>query len=191
MRISVTGGGPLCALIRSRASLVQRITAENAALRMPPEYSGLKLTKQEIERLTAWIAQGAPWTQHWSFLVPKRPTAAAKSMQATGLAIPIDSFVLARLEKEGLQPSPEADRADADPPVIARSDGLAPHAAGDRRLHQRPIRRMLMRRLSIACLPHRAMASGWRSAGSMRRAMPTRTGIRWMASARCGAGATG
>ena len=44
-----------------QSQLVRRITAENAALRMPPVYSGLKLSKQEIDRLTEWIAQGAPW----------------------------------------------------------------------------------------------------------------------------------
>ena len=43
-----------------QSQLVRRITAENQSLRMPPVYSGLKLTKQEIERLTEWIAQGAP-----------------------------------------------------------------------------------------------------------------------------------
>ena len=53
-----------------QSELVRRITAENRSLRMPPVYSGLKLTKQEIERLTEWIAQGAPWQQHWAFKAP-------------------------------------------------------------------------------------------------------------------------
>src|SRR5689334_14428114 len=51
-----------------QSQLVRRITGENAALRMPPVYSGLKLTKQDIDRLTDWIAQGAPWHQHWAFI---------------------------------------------------------------------------------------------------------------------------
>lgn len=101
------------AIVRSnpgQSSLVQRITAAKAALRMPPAYSGLKLTSQEIERLTNWIAQGAQWQQHWSFAVPKR----APVPQVTAAGWPhnaIDSFILARLRNEGLQPSPEADRA--------------------------------------------------------------------------------
>src|SRR4051794_4602263 len=43
----------------SASTLVQRITAEKPALRMPPVYSGLKLTDAEIETLKTWIEQGA------------------------------------------------------------------------------------------------------------------------------------
>jgi hypothetical protein len=41
-----------------QSDLVRRVTAENASIRMPPVYSGRQLTKQEIEQLTGWIAQG-------------------------------------------------------------------------------------------------------------------------------------
>ena len=41
-----------------QSELVRRITAENAAMRMPPVYSGRKLTKQEIERLTRMDRSG-------------------------------------------------------------------------------------------------------------------------------------
>src|SRR5690349_6295190 len=92
-----------------QSQLVRRITAENAALRMPPAYSPLKLSKQDIDRLTQWIAQGAPWRQHWAFIPPVRPEAPEVKNRAWPKN-PIDSFVLARLEKEGLEPSPEADR---------------------------------------------------------------------------------
>src|SRR5947208_549433 len=50
-----------------QSELVRRITAEDESLRMPPVYSTHKLTKQEIERLTEWVAQGARWQQHWAF----------------------------------------------------------------------------------------------------------------------------
>ena len=76
---------------------------------MPPVYSGLKLSQQEIDRLTQWIAQGAAWGRHWAFIPPKRP-AAPEVKNASWVRNPIDSFVLAKLEKEGLEPSPEADR---------------------------------------------------------------------------------
>ncbi len=93
-----------------QSDLVRRITAQNAALRMPPVYSGRQLTKPEIDRLTEWIAQGARWQQHWAFVAPARaPVPQVKNGNWPRNAI--DSFVLARLEKEGLQPSPEADRA--------------------------------------------------------------------------------
>ena len=53
------------------SQLVRRITAEDEAVRMPPVYSGLKLTDREIETLRSWIAQGAKWQLHWSFIPPK------------------------------------------------------------------------------------------------------------------------
>src|SRR5262245_39895724 len=93
-----------------QSELVRRITAENASMRMPPAYSGRQLTKPEIERLTRWIAQGAPWQQHWAFIAPARPPA-PKVNASTWARNPIDSFVLAKLGREGLKPSPEADRA--------------------------------------------------------------------------------
>src|SRR5688572_21763739 len=92
----------------TQSQLIKRIAAENRSLVMPPVYSGLKLSKQEIEKLTEWVAQGAPWQQHWSFIPPKRPEVPALGEWARN---PIDAFVLARLEREGLRPSPEADRA--------------------------------------------------------------------------------
>ncbi len=92
-----------------QSQLVRRISAENAALRMPPVYSGLKLSRQEIDRLTQWIAEGAVWGRHWSFIPPKRP-ATPVVKNASWARNPIDFFVLAKLEKEGLEPSPETDR---------------------------------------------------------------------------------
>src|SRR4051794_12210886 len=86
-----------------QSQLVRRVTAENAALRMPPAYSGLKLAKQDVDRLTDWIAQGAPWHQHWALVPPKRP-ASPLVKNSSWVLNPIDSFVLAKLEKEGLQP---------------------------------------------------------------------------------------
>src|SRR5258705_13266365 len=44
-----------------KSELVRRITAENKALRMPPVYSGVKLSDREIELIREWIAQGAVW----------------------------------------------------------------------------------------------------------------------------------
>ena len=108
-----------------QSELVRRITAEKESMRMPPVYSGRKLTKQEIERLTEWIAQGAPWQQHWAFIAPTRPPVPEVNA-STWPRNPIDSFVLARLEKEGLQPSPEADRAALIRRVSFDLTGLPP-----------------------------------------------------------------
>ena len=55
---------------RAIGELVGRITAPDPARRMPPVGSGLKLTDREIETLRTWVAQGAKWQRHWSFLPP-------------------------------------------------------------------------------------------------------------------------
>jgi hypothetical protein len=91
------------------SALVRRITASNAALRMPPVSSGLKLSEKDIETLKTWVAQGAKWERHWSFLPPVAPPLPA-TQRSAWTRNPIDAFVLARLEREGIQPSPEASK---------------------------------------------------------------------------------
>ena len=116
------------AIVRShpeQSELVRRVTAEDTAVRMPPTYSGRTLTKDEIQRLTDWIAQGAPWQQHWAFVRPVRPLAPAVKNESW-VRNAIDSFVLAKLEREGLQPAPEADRATLIRRVSLDLTGLPP-----------------------------------------------------------------
>ena len=75
---------------------------------MPPAATGKKLTADEIELLKKWIDQGASYARHWAFERPVRqplPEVKAKSWPKNE----IDYFVLARLEAEGMSPSPEAD----------------------------------------------------------------------------------
>ena len=93
-----------------QSKLVKRITHKDDAMRMPPIESGRSLTPQEIELLTEWIKQGAKWQSHWAFVAPVRPQL-PQVKNKTWPQNAIDYFVLARLEQEGLQPSPEADRA--------------------------------------------------------------------------------
>ncbi len=92
-----------------QSELIQRITAEKPGMRMPPVYSGLKLTDNEIATLRQWIAEGAPWQKHWSLIAPKRPELPAVSEQLWPVN-PIDRFILARLDREGLKPMPEASK---------------------------------------------------------------------------------
>ena len=90
------------------ASLLhQRISSSDAEKRMPPTDSGRELTDSQIQLLTEWIRQGADWTEHWAFVAPQRhdlPETQLKNWSRN----PIDDFVLARLEQEGLKPSEEA-----------------------------------------------------------------------------------
>jgi hypothetical protein len=91
------------------SELIKRVTATQPARRMPPAFTGHQLTDKEIATLREWIAQGAPWQAHWSFIPPVR--SAVPTVRNTAWARnDIDRFVLARLENEGLTPSPEAPR---------------------------------------------------------------------------------
>jgi hypothetical protein len=77
---------------------------------MPPAQAGPRLTGAQVELVRNWIEQGAKWERHWAFVAPQPPPLPA--VQDTKWARnPIDRFVLARLEREGLKASPEADRA--------------------------------------------------------------------------------
>lgn len=91
------------------SELVARIASDDESLRMPPPESNLALSAAEIELLRAWIAAGAEVTPHWAF----RPLPAEVAVPAVNdNAWPrgdLDRFVLARLESEGLAPSPPAD----------------------------------------------------------------------------------
>jgi hypothetical protein len=91
------------------SELIARITSAEKAQRMPPAKSGKQLAKAEIELLRRWIAQGAAYQAHWSYIPPRRPPVPAvkHSSWARGS---IDRFILARLEAAGLDPSPEADK---------------------------------------------------------------------------------
>jgi mono/diheme cytochrome c family protein len=100
---SITPGKPEA----SRVYL--RIAEKDPARRMPPPSSGHSLTPGQIQLIKRWIAQGAPYAGHWAFQMPKRP--ALPTVKHTAwVRSPVDAFILARLEKAGLRPSPEADR---------------------------------------------------------------------------------
>jgi hypothetical protein len=95
------------------SDLFTRVTSPDAAEKMPPAKSGKKLTAAQIDLLRKWIDAGAPWSEHWAFVPPKRPAVPTFSPGAPASDWPrneIDRFILARLQAEGLKPSPEADR---------------------------------------------------------------------------------
>ena len=111
-----------------QSEMVQRITAEKPAMRMPPVYSGLKLTDSQIATLKQWIAEGAPWEKQWSLVPPKRwplPQVSDSKWPANA----IDNFILARLDKEGLKPSPEASKETLIRRVSLDLTGLPPTPA--------------------------------------------------------------
>ncbi|MGI9456317.1 MAG: PSD1 and planctomycete cytochrome C domain-containing protein, partial [Aeoliella sp.] len=91
------------------SELVERIRSTDASEQMPPPETGKKLTPDEIELLTQWIEEGAEWSMAWAYEPPKSHA----TPEVKDNAWPrnwIDHFILSRLEQEGLQPAPEADR---------------------------------------------------------------------------------
>lgn len=112
------------------SKLIQRVTASDKRLRMPP--AGPPLTPAEVAVLRGWIQGGAIWPEesaagepapkpqpspssmHWSFRPIVRPALPDVTLRSW-VSNPIDQFVLSRLEREGIAPSPEAPR-----PVLLR-----------------------------------------------------------------------
>ena len=118
-RFAIVPGDP------SRSEIVRRITAKEAASRMPPAYSGKSLTERETDLIRRWIGQGAKWQKHWSLIPPRRPglpKVSNRNWPRNGL----DFFVLQRLDLEGLPPSPTADRATLLRRVSLDLTGLPP-----------------------------------------------------------------
>jgi hypothetical protein len=113
---------------RGASELVRRITAEDAEERMPPPESNRTLTPKQIELLTRWVDEGAKWGRHWALEPPRRPPVPPTRLPGW-THNDIDSFILARLEKEGLQPSPEAPRTSWLRRVTLDLTGLPPTLA--------------------------------------------------------------
>ncbi len=91
------------------SELVRRIHHEDPKERMPPRSADKQLTDKEKSILTAWVEQGAKWSEHWAFVTPRTPTMPVLRDKAWPQN-DIDRLVLARLEKEGLRPASAADR---------------------------------------------------------------------------------
>ncbi len=89
------------------SELVRRVTTSDTGEVMPPVDSNRKLTPAQIDVLRRWVEGGAGWAEHWAFRAPARP----EPPSVHDIARPrnaIDRFVLARLQREGLAPSPAA-----------------------------------------------------------------------------------
>ncbi len=97
-----------------KSELFYRISHEDPEERMPPKDADRHLTGSEIAIIEKWISEGAKWMQHWSLVPPTRPKLPNVS-RSKWVRNPIDAFVLARLDADGLSPSPPAD-----PRVLAR-----------------------------------------------------------------------
>jgi hypothetical protein len=108
-----------------RGTLLKRIFSTDDDDVMPPPGTKNALTDTEKQTLKRWIAAGAPYKEHWAFVAPvQAPLPAVK--QADWPKNPIDRFILAKLESQGLHPSPAADRATLIRRVSLDLIGLPP-----------------------------------------------------------------
>ncbi|MEW4565253.1 DUF1553 domain-containing protein [Bremerella sp. JC770] len=91
------------------SELLARIITDDEFTRMPPPEIGKQLSEREVKLIRQWINEGAKYAPHWSFEAPKKhePPQVEKADWARNN---IDTFVLKRLEDEGLTPNQEADK---------------------------------------------------------------------------------
>ncbi len=109
----------------SQSEMIRRITTNDEDDQMPPVKFGKTLTKAQIDLLSQWVKQGAQWKGHWAYVAPERPQV-PKVKKKSWTRNEIDFFILARLEKEGLQPSKEADKTKLIRRVTLDLTGLPP-----------------------------------------------------------------
>ncbi len=126
--------GPAVLPGRPEGSLLLQAVRHEGQLKMPP---GSKLPDEAIAALTRWVDLGAPWdksvppgvphtaSKHWAFQ-PIRHSPEPQMRNTPFTLNGIDYFILARLEEEGLTPSPEADRATLIRRLSLDLLGLAP-----------------------------------------------------------------
>jgi hypothetical protein len=107
------------------SKLVARIFSEDPGEIMPPPKTEKRLTAREKETLQRWVAAGAGYEAHWAFVPPARPALPPVRNEAW-VRNPVDRFVLARLERLGLEPSPEADRTTLIRRLTLDLTGLPP-----------------------------------------------------------------
>jgi hypothetical protein len=112
----------------AESRIYQRVSSTDKTKRMPPPYAERTLNEKQVELIRRWIDEGAKWEMHWAYVPPQRPDPPAVK-NAAWPRNPIDNFILARLESEGLQPSSEADKATLIRRVTFDLTGLPPTPA--------------------------------------------------------------
>lgn len=104
------------------SELIARLQHTDPDERMP--LNGDPMTPDQIDLIKKWVAQGANWEDHWAYVPPKPQP--VPDVRSDWVKTPIDAFVYDRLDKEGMAPSPEADRATLLRRVSLDLAGLPP-----------------------------------------------------------------
>ena len=105
--------------------LISRITATDDSVLMPPAETNKPLTPEEVDLLQRWVAAGAPWEEHWSFIPPQRPPVPEVS-NAQGMHNAIDAFIRRKLAGRNLPTSAPADKTTLIRRVTLDLTGLPP-----------------------------------------------------------------
>jgi mono/diheme cytochrome c family protein len=114
-----------------KSELIKRIESHDPHYLMPQNAQGeaKPMKPEEIAVLKEWIKEGAVYRPHWAFEKPSRPALPSVDANNSWIRTPIDAFILARMQKEGLQPSPEADKETLIRRVTLDLTGLLPTPA--------------------------------------------------------------
>src|SRR5262245_22693559 len=129
LRPAKSGDAPIVPGDPEGSGVILRVTLEDDDEgRMPPPKHGPRLSPQEVGLLRAWITQGAEWKEHWAYIPPRSRPLPSVSDPAW-CRQPLDFFVLDRLVREGIAPSPPADRATWLRRVSLDLTGLPPSPA--------------------------------------------------------------
>jgi hypothetical protein len=112
-----------------KSKLWQRVSSPDPKHVMPPPGKNRKpLSTAQLTTLRHWIEEGATWQQHWAFIAPARPLV-PQVQDAGSVSNPIDAFVLARLEADGMAASPPASKETLIRRVTLDLTGLPPTLA--------------------------------------------------------------
>jgi mono/diheme cytochrome c family protein len=123
-----SGGHAIVPGKSAESKIIEKITAADAQDRMPPAKTGKQLKPEQVALLKQWIDEGANWKQHWAWIVPKGP-AIPKVQDVSWPKDPIDYFILARQEAEGLHPSAPENKNKLLRRVTLDLTGLPPTPA--------------------------------------------------------------
>lgn len=146
-KVAIKAGSP------QKSELVQRILSSDPDYQMPTPPSHLRLSAEEKAVLVKWIQNGAVYKPHWAFVKPeKKPVPALTQSVSVTPITPIDYFIFHRLEREGLQPAPEAPkdvllrRLSLDltglPPTLAELDAFL--ADSSAQAYEKQVDRLLL-----------------------------------------------
>ena len=161
--IAKSGRAPIVAKDVAQSELLRRIDSPDHDELMPPPEAKKPLSAAQRAVLRRWIEQGAAYARHWAFEPPTKRAANATG-DTSWCRDELDHYVLARLQRAGLTPQPDADRATllrrahlvltGLPPTPAEIDAFATDDSRD--AYERRVDELLQR---PACAEH--MATAW------------------------------